>query len=155
MASLGKRGADWARKNELSIAYGWLGKAGLLCMCCSVNGDSINSSHQGMKHILLDILSLESNEVLIMAVKCKSCGKDVERHHKFCRHCWQPSPAEVANRLLEESDVPLSKFQQRALDKMRKRRKESSDIWFTIIFLFFIGIIAYFLCKYWNDIMYI
>jgi len=68
MASLGKRGADWARKNELSIAYGWLGKAGLLCMCCSVNGDSINSSHQGMKHILLDILSLESNEVLIMEV---------------------------------------------------------------------------------------
>jgi hypothetical protein len=144
MASLGKRGADWARKNELSIAYGWLGKAGLLCMCCSVNGDSINSSHQGMKHILLDILSLESNEVLIMSVKCKSCGKGVQRHHKFCRHCWTTYPAEVANRRLDGSRVSLSDSSW----AWKRRRARNMPIYG---FLLVIGIIVYFLCKHLNE----
>jgi len=47
---------------------GGLGKQDCCAKSCCVNGGAINSSHQGMKHILLDILSLESNEVLIMDV---------------------------------------------------------------------------------------
>ena len=39
---------------------GGLGKQDCCAKSCCVNGGAINSSHQGMKHILLDILSLES-----------------------------------------------------------------------------------------------